>query len=325
MDMIAALQWVGRNIHAFGGDPGNVTVAGQSAGGEAILLLMTMPAARGLFARAIVESGLGWDEHPLLDQSEAVGVAMAMRAGAPQGADAAMLRALPVSALLAANTEGVDVTIDGRLLTSTIAEAFKAGRVAPVPLLIGSNSGDDLLGRGNPMDVLKGYSADQLAALRAGYGAATPTDAALGHAIFRDSSMGAPARWIAAHQSSRAPTYLYQFAYVPQSMRWRGDAARHGDELPFVFYALRRGPFPLSALGSDEAEMAMVHGCWAAFVKTGRPACPGAPAWPAYAVEADQLMLFGQAQTSVKAGFRNPIYYVLDRIEDAKLAKPSPR
>jgi para-nitrobenzyl esterase len=325
MDMIAALEWVRRNIHAFGGDPGAVTVAGESAGGEAVLLLMTTPAARGRFARAIVESGLGWDEHPPLDQSEAVGVAMAMRAGAPRGADAAALRALPVPALLAANTIGVDITIDGRLLTSTIAAAFKAGAVAPVPLLIGSNSGDDLLGRGDPMDVLKGYSADQRAALRAAYGVQTPNDAALGRAIFRDSWMGAPARWIAAHQATRAATYLYQFAYVPQAMRWRGGAARHGGELPFVFRALGRGPVPLPALGLDGAEMAIVHGCWAAFVRTGRPACPDAPAWPAYSAGSDQTMLFGQARTRVTTGFRKAVYDVLDRMEESRLATPPAR
>jgi para-nitrobenzyl esterase len=326
MDQIAALQWVKRNIRAFGGDPAQVTVAGESAGGESVLFLMTTPVAKGLFGRAIVESGSGWGEYPALDKAETEGVALAKQAGAPDNADAAALRALPVSALLSAAGEGVGVTVDGRLVKSPLATAFAAGGAAKVPLLIGSNSGEDsLLGRSDPKDVLKGYAADQLAALRTAYGAEAPDDDSLGRAIFRDAWMGAPARWYAAHQSAHAPTYLYQFGYIPEFLRSRRKAAGHGFEMLFAFEALSRAPIPLPSTADDQAEMTQVHGCWVAFVKTGVPTCPQAPTWPAYAPGADQLMLFGQAKTEVRAGFRKGAYDILDRIEAGALAKSNSR
>src|SRR5665213_882645 len=131
--------------------PAKVTVAGESAGGEAVLFLMTAPIAKGLFARAIVESGTGWADYPSLSQAEAKGAALAGRAGAPTDADAATLRALPVSALVTANIGDTSVAVDGRLVQATPAQVFAAGGSATVPLLIGSNSGEDsLLGGYDP-------------------------------------------------------------------------------------------------------------------------------------------------------------------------------
>jgi para-nitrobenzyl esterase len=321
MDEIAALAWVKRNIRGFGGDPGRVTVAGESAGGEAVLFLMTTPAARGLFSQAIVESGTGWTGYPTLAKAEAEGAALATRPGAPANADAAALRALPVSALLAANTEGAGPTIDGRLVQGSPAAAILAGGAAKVPLLIGTNSGEaSQLRGGDPADVLKGYTPAEVAALRAAYGAETPTDALLGAAVFRDGFMAAPARWIAARHA--APAYLYQFAYVPEIRRLRVADASHGTEMLFVFQALDRAPVPLRVTSdADKAEMAKVHGCWVAFVKTGVPACPGGPAWPAYTAAGDQLLRFGQDGATVETHFRKAAYDVLDGIEAGRLRR----
>jgi para-nitrobenzyl esterase len=321
MDEIAALAWVKRNIRGFGGDPGRVTVAGESAGGEAVLFLMTTPAARGLFSQAIVESGTGWTGYPTLAKAEAEGAALAVRAGAAANADAAALRALPVAALLAANTEGAGPAIDGRLVNAAPAAAILAGGAARVPLLIGTNSGEASQLRGSdPADVLKGYTPAEVAALRAAYGAETPTDALLGAAVFRDGFMAAPARWIAARQ--RAPAFLYLFAYVPEIRRLRVATASHGTEMLFVFASLDRAPVPLRLISdADKAEMGKVHGCWVAFVKTGAPVCPGGPAWPAYTAAGDQLMLFAENGTTAAAGFRKPAYDVLDGIEAARLQR----
>lgn len=228
---------------------------------------------------------------------------------------------MPVSALIAANTDGEDVTVDGRMLKSSSATVFEAGMATPVPLLIGSDAGEDsLMGQGDPQSVLSGYTAQQLTALRAAYGSAD--DAALAHAIFRDSWMGAPARWIAAHQSAKAPTYLYQFGYIATLRRWRHATADHGSEIPFVF---GNPPVPWLALLDGGAETATMHGCWVAFVKTGRPTCPGAPPWPTYAATSDQLMWFGPDKTKVVTGFHKASDDILDGIETAGLAKPTPQ
>jgi para-nitrobenzyl esterase len=264
MDEIAALKWVRRNIRAFGGDPSRVTAAGESAGGEAVLFLLTTPAARGLFAQAIVESGTGWADYPTLASAERQGAALAERAGAPANADAAALRALPVTALVAANTGGVGPVLDGRLLKRSPADAFRLGASAQVPLLIGSNSGEDnMLGQGDPAAVLKDYPAGEIASLRAAYGPGAPDDATLGRDILRDDWMGAPARWIAARQAAKAPVFLYQFDYVPEARRRFLTRAGHGSEMLFVFQALDRAPVPLRAITErDRADMAMVHACW---------------------------------------------------------------
>jgi para-nitrobenzyl esterase len=321
MDEIAALKWVKRNITAFGGDPARVTVAGESAGGEAVLFLMTIPAASGLFARAIVESGTGWGQYQRLADAEKNGLGLAKRAGAAENADAAALRALPVSALLAANTGGVGVAIDGRLVKASPADGFAAGRSAAVPLLIGSNSGEDsLLGGYDAKGMLADFTADQLAAFRKAYGAEAPDDDSLGRDLFRDEDMGAPARWIAARQSDRAPSFLYQFAYIPQMLRRRWTRVNHGVEMLFAFAALSRAPRPLPAFDADQAEMTLVHGCWAAFVKTGVPVCPGGPAWPSYSRDTDQLMLFGDT-AEVETHFRKAAYDLLDLIQAAGLAE----
>jgi para-nitrobenzyl esterase len=316
LDQIAALRWVERNIAAFGGNPANVTVAGESAGGLDILALMTAPTAKSLFNKAIVESGGGWWPRVTLAEREKEGEALAVKAGTPAGANLNQLRALPVAALLSAANEVYLPAVDGRLLKESPRQAFAAGRSAHVPLLVGSNSNEASL-----MEEF-GYKAAAIIAtapalLRAAY-ADIKDDNDLAAALFTDAYMGAPARWVAA-KASAGPSWLYRFAYVRDAKRATAKGVDHGSEIPFVFDSWEH----IGALGEglpvsdrDRAVTQLVHSCWVAFAKTGIPACAKAPAWPAYTAVNDSLMDF-DITTQVRQHFRKAQ-------EDAQEAHPMP-
>ena len=303
MDQIAALKWVRRNVKAFGGDPDNVTIFGESAGGQDVLTLMASPAARGLFAKATVQSGGGWGQPPTLAQAEAHGTALATAAGLPANASADQLRAIPAADLVKAGQglPGVSPILDGRIVTESIAQAFARGDQAAAPLIIGTNSDEASL---LPASSYVGYLANQSAAIVAAYPDEAVDPAKLARAIFNDEAMGAPARWIARRQSAKAPAYLYYFSYVRVVRRGKIPGANHTSENPYVFDTQMGIPgYADQIQAEDRAMAALVHSCWVGFAKTGAPSCAGAPAWPAYAPASDQLMEFGRT-ADIRAGFR---------------------
>lgn len=280
MDQIAALKWVQRNIDAFGGDPQNVTIFGESAGGASVLALLATPGARGLFKGAIVQSGGGWSEGRSLAQAEAAGVEALARAGAPADATAAQLREIPFEKLVPLAGDYGPLQ-DGRLMTLTAGQAFARGRATDVPLMIGWNSGEDTVAFGGligPAEQLRSNDDRDR---------------------FTDRVFGAPARWIAAKAAGGKPSYLYHFSYIGSRFRPGMTRAAHAAEIQYVFeYWGRRTPMSVVS-DEDRAMAARMHGCWVAFAKTQAPCSD----WPAYSPESDRLMEFG-SPGGVREGFR---------------------
>jgi para-nitrobenzyl esterase len=296
MDQVAALAWVKRNIAAFGGDPGNVTIFGESAGGASVLALLATPSARGLYHKAIVQSGGGWGPPRTLPQMETAGVAALAQAGAAADATATDLRAIPFEKLVPLAGDYGPFQ-DGRLMTQTPAEALASRAAADAPLIIGWNSGEDSVAFGG---LLAATEADR-----------TPA----GRDAFTDRMFGAPARWIAAQAAAGKPAWLYHFSYVGTRFRPRVTTAAHAAEIQYVWeYWGRRTPMSVVS-EEDRAMAALMHGCWVSFARTGTPACGTIP-WPAYDAKRDQLMEFG-SPSGVRSNFRKAQLDAMETAQDS--------
>ncbi len=315
MDQIAALKWVQRNIRAFGGNPADVTIFGESAGGGSVLALLTSPVTKGLFERAIVESGGGRDAlmgvryldktspHGLPSE-EAVGVAFAKANGIEGTGDAALaaLRALPAEKVVsglnmasmgrAAATYGGPIQ-DGVIVTQTPEQALESGHYWKVPVMIGANSADIGFPRWHTL-------ADTWAAFgpNAGKAAALydPTKSAsvmlVGWKIAADMMMVEPARFVAGTVAAAGlPAYEYRFSYVAETRRSQFPGALHASEIPFVFDTVKAA-YGDKLAPEDEAAAKQANAYWINFVKTGNPNGAGLPNWPAYTAAGDELLNF---------------------------------
>jgi len=340
MDQREALRWVQRNIAAFGGDPNNVTLFGQSAGAVSVLALLTLPDEH-LFARAIHQSGGPWVNNTPLSISETQGRQLAEFAGAAPDASAEQLRSLPAEALLSAAGKqrrvlpypfrNGEITtqpiIDGRFIRDRLDTLVETGHLQRVPLIVGFNSGEDSLipGENDPSDFLSYFKAASPQALsnlyradRADAYGARVSSPDVGRSLFQDAILGAPARWLARQASKAAPSYLYFYDAVPQGSS-KLIGAPHGDELPMLFGNLLRPD--RGALTSSFSYR--FRQCWVSFAKSGSPNCGFDTAWVRYSNEDDKLLNF-TSSVSLISKFRKDRFDWLDSIHEKYRSEKSP-
>lgn len=334
-DMVAALQWVQRNIASFGGDPQNVTIFGESAGGAAVNALMAAPPAQGLFHRAIAESGtiFARGSRPIPTRAEAERDALDYAENALGTSSLATLRAMSPFQLLNATLKEprprFGLVIDGVFLTADARSIFGTGRQARVPLLAGWNRDEDgpqaFFGPEEPRlatYTTRAYTrfgslAERFLQL---YPATNDVDAKRNARDFAtDERVGyATWKWLELHRATSAsPVYRYAFHQAlplpPTASPGAEPSSPHAGEIEYVFEQLDSKALPWST--EDRSVSDMMAAYWTNFAKSGNPNGPGLPEWPRNDAEHEfAVMRFADGAATAAPDMGRPRYEFLDQL-----------
>jgi para-nitrobenzyl esterase len=315
LDQVAALQWVQRNIAAFGGDPAKVMIFGQSGGSRSVNWLQASPLARGLFRAAAGESHAVFDAMTPLARAESQGVAFAQGIGKSSLAELRAMSAADLEAASIKSPSGMSgAIVDGWFLPQEVRAIFAAGRQNDVALLTGATNDETgaIVGPGGARS--RGPAAMTVSSYtewaHATFGAraeafldAYPakTDAQVKtamHDALRDANFAVHRTWARAQATSgKSPVYLYMFRQGPPAPPGNGNSqppmigAAHGAEIFYVFDNLRYRDLPWTA--ADRRIATMTSAYWSNFAKALDPNGPGLPAWPAYRSSAEQYLSIG--------------------------------
>jgi para-nitrobenzyl esterase len=336
MDNIAALKWVKANIAAFGGDPGNVTAFGESAGGILVNFLMTAPEARGLFQKAISQSGFGRSAGvPIRGGAartgEKVGLAYASSVGVAGDGPAAAkaLRALsaeqlsvPAGGIGAPGQPGP--MVDGVVIPEPPPQAFAEGHEAKVPYIAGGNSWEASLFPQTARDpettlARLGPARSQVMAAYGGDPAGVAQD------LTTETTVIEPDRHLARlHTRNGQKAWTYYFSYVPASQRGEVRGTAHGGEIPYVFSNLRDEPIAFggrtlpAATPEDRRIAEAATAYWVAFAKSSDPAAAGGAAWPAYTSANDAALEIGADGVKLRPAFHKTTLDLVEQLAEAQ-------